>query len=472
MRGKRMNIKEYYQERCRQSNWYNKYFQCGDDGDGSIFKVFSTNYRDLSAFEYYFNEFKKLINIPRNTWKKKETTGQEVAKQYVVNMVESFLFISHRNSDGELVYSLSIRGQDFEKMLTSNFLNEEKKFLTLLYLINASFKKTPRYLLKQAYQVLDAWINAGFSENEIESKIKNFLIDQKENRKVENIFRYDIVWLLSFYSDEEFLKLYQASTVEELTDLKEQAVTSYNNSNKLNVLSWKFRSTNFSRPTLIDTFIIIYIASFIRNAQIEDYSYNEFYECLVKSYNQIYQIDTTKVLSYIFKNENVFKVIFKNAISEDDDFTERYIPEYKIRKNISIPTEKIDATSQEGVEKLEAVRAVLKKLAKDKSNYKCALYDINQCQYFTSKEEHKNYLEIHHLVPREFSYNFEDTIEFVENYVPLCPRCHRMIHKAEDRERIGLINYLFSQRHEELEKHNINVTLKELYEFYKIDKEN
>lgn len=47
-----------------------------------------------------------------------------------------------------------------------------------------------------------------------------------------------------------------------------------------------------------------------------------------------------------------------------------------------------------------------------------------------------------------------------------------MIHKAEDRERIGLINYLFSQRHEELEKHNINVTLKELYEFYKIDKKN
>lgn len=471
MRDEQMNIKKYYQERCGQSDWYNKYFQCGDDGDGSIFKVFSTNYRYISSFESYFNKFKKLINIPRNEWEKKETTGQEIAKQYVVNMVESFLFISHRNANGELVYSLSTRGQDFEKMLTLNFTNEEKRLLILIYLINASFKKTPRYLLKKAYAVLDAWIDAGLSENEMKSKIEDFLINQKASNKVANIFRYDIVWLLSFYSDKEFLKLYQASTEEEIIDLKNQAVASYNNSDKINVLTWKFKSTNFSRLTLIDTFIIIYISSIIRNAQAEDLSYSEFYKSLVKSYNQIYQIETAKVLSYIFDDVSVFKVIFKNAISDDDDFTERYISEYKIRKNISIPNEKIDATSQEGVEKLEAVRNVLKKLAKDKSNYKCALHDINQCQYFTSKEEHRNYLEIHHLVPREFSYSFEDTIEFVENYVPLCPRCHRMIHKAEDRERIGLINYLFSQRHEELEKHNINVTLKELYEFYKIDKE-
>ena len=466
-----MNLNQYYLDRCKNRDWYNNYFQCGDSGDGSLFKCFSTNYRDISAFEYYFKEFKKLIGIPRSQWQKKDTTGQEVAKQYVSNMVSSFLFISNRDKNGELVYSLSSRGSDFGKMLAYDFTEEEKKILIILYIMNASFKKTPRYLLKKAWLVLDQWIDAGFNEETITTDIVDFLIDQKDNKKIENIFRYDIVWLLSFYSDESFLKLFAVSSQAEIKELKDKTIEDYKNLSKLNVLSWKYKSTNFQRPTLLDTLSIIYAAKIIRDNQIEDKTYNEFYENLINSFSRIYLLNKEKVKKYIFDNEDVFKVIFKNAISEEDDFTERYVPDYRIKTDIVVPNEKIDATSQKGVEKLEAVRAVLKKLAKDKANYKCALHNINQCNYFTSKEEHKNYLEIHHLVPREFSYNFEDTIEFVENYIPLCPRCHRMIHKAEDRERRGLINYLFSQRNGELQKHNINITLKELYEFYKIDKE-
>lgn len=89
-----MDIKTYFKVRCKDSNWYNRFYQCGSIGDGSIFKCFGTNYRDLSAFEYYFLEFKKYVNIPRGLWDKKETTGQEIAKQYVVNMLESYLYLS------------------------------------------------------------------------------------------------------------------------------------------------------------------------------------------------------------------------------------------------------------------------------------------------------------------------------------------------------------------------------------------
>lgn len=56
------NIKllEYYREKCKDKFWYTKYYQCGKKDDGSIFKCFSTNYRDLNSFEYYFNAFKKI----------------------------------------------------------------------------------------------------------------------------------------------------------------------------------------------------------------------------------------------------------------------------------------------------------------------------------------------------------------------------------------------------------------------------
>lgn len=469
-----MNIKEYYLEKCKDKDWYNRFYQCGDTGDGAIFKCFSTNYRDLSAFEYYFLEFKKYIGLPRNKWNKKESTGQEVAKQYVVNMVESFLYLSKRNKDNELIYELSSRGEDFDKMLNSDFSQEEKTLLTYIYLMNSSFKNTPRYFLKQSWNVLECWTKSGLNVDKCIEDILNLINNEMAARKVENIFKYDIVWYLSFYTDNEFIKLYNISTSIEKEELKGKTIEDYKLSNKLNVVSYKYKGTNFSKPMLINTLLIIFLSKFVKDSQNEDFSFNEFYESLVANFSKIYTINKEKVLSFILENETIFKIIFKNAISEEDDFTERYIPIYRPEKKEKIEdllAEKIDATSQEGVAKLEVVRSVLKKLAKEKSQYKCALHDINNCNYFTSKDEHKNYLEIHHLVPREFSYNFEDTIEFVENYIPLCPRCHRMIHKAEDRERIGLINYLFSQRHEELEKHNIHTTLKELYDFYKIDKD-
>ena len=468
-----MDIKNYYLEKCKDKNWYNRFYQCGDAGDGAIFKCFSTNYRDLSTFEYYFLEFKKYIGLPRNKWNKKESTGQEIAKQYVVNMVQSFLYLSKRNKDNELVYELSSRGKDFDKMINSTFSQEEKILFTYIFLMNSSFKNIPRYFLKQSWNVLECWEKSGINIDTSIKSIRNLINNERNVKKVENIFKYDIVWHLSFYTDSEFIKLYNVSFPKEKEDLQNITIEDYKFSNKLNVLSCKYKGTNFSKPMLINTLLIIYLSKIVKDSQKSDLSFNEFYENLVINYSKIYNIDKEKIFNFIFENESIFKVIFKNAISEEDDFTERYIPIYRPEKTEEINNllkEKIDSTSQEGVAKLEVVRSVLKKLAKEKSQYKCALHDINNCNYFTSKEEHKNYLEIHHLVPREFSYNFEDTIEFVENYIPLCPRCHRMIHKAEDRERIGLINYLFSQRHEELEKHNINITLKELYEFYKIDK--
>lgn len=117
------------------------------------------------------------------------------------------------------------------------------------------------------------------------------------------------------------------------------------------------------------------------------------------------------------------------------------------------------------------MRQVLKTLAKEKSSYKCALEPLNNCRYFTSKEDNRNYLEIHHLVPREFSCDFDDTIEFVENYVPLCPHCHRLLHKAVDRERKCLISYLYHQRITELQNHNIDLTIKTLYRYYRVENE-
>ena len=96
--------------------------------------------------------------------------------------------------------------------------------------------------------------------------------------------------------------------------------------------------------------------------------------------------------------------------------------------------------------------------------------EIELCKYFTAKETHQNYLEIHHLIPREFANDFEISIEDIRNYIALCPNCHRKIHLAEDGERKHLINKLYNDRKEKLNKYGIDIDVQTLYSYYKIDK--
>ena len=108
-------------------------------------------------------------------------------------------------------------------------------------------------------------------------------------------------------------------------------------------------------------------------------------------------------------------------------------------------------------------------MTKEKTQYKCELSDLFNCKYFTAKETNKNYLEIHHFVPREFSNEFEDSIEILDNYVALCPHCHRMLHLAVDRERIGALSFLLNKRKVALHEHHIDVDIDTIKTFYGIE---
>ena len=63
----------------------------------------------------------------------------------------------------------------------------------------------------------------------------------------------------------------------------------------------------------------------------------------------------------------------------------------------------VDKTDEEGAAVNEQISQSLKKLAKINAEYKCEMEDCEMCKYFTAKENHKPYLEIHHFIPREFN---------------------------------------------------------------------
>jgi len=466
-----VSLLDYYKIKCADEKWYKLYYQNGEKDNGTVFKFLGTNYRDLTYFEYYFRQFYKYIDVPRNEWDVKETTGQEVAKQYTRNLVVTELYISRRNEDRQLYYQLTKKGEIFGRMLKENFTDNEKRILILFMILNGSFLDKPRYILKEARDVLERLEEYSVDIDKYISDTKLFLKNMPlKGGGVDKLFSYNTVWLNTFNKDEDFITMFNLASEEERNKLKSFTINSYKEKDKSNVLSYKYKSTNNQRGTTWDNMLMIYLVHYI-DKYVDNFDYLDFFDFILDKYNEIREVNKEKIINFIENNKSVFRVIYKSITSASDDYTEIYVPEYVPRQPqlLELNEEKIDTTSEEGVFKLTAVRGVLKNLAKQQSEYKCALEPLNMCKYFTSKEEEKNYLEIHHFIPREFSYEFEDTIEVIENYVPLCPRCHSMIHRAADRERIGLINYLFNQKNELLEEKNLKADIDTVYKFYSID---
>lgn len=88
-------------------------------------------------------------------------------------------------------------------------------------------------------------------------------------------------------------------------------------------------------------------------------------------------------------------------------------------------------------------------------------------QWFSSKITNQNYVEGHHLIPLAYQEEFEYSLDIPANIVSLCPLCHKKIHHAEFEEKRPLIETIFKERVQRLEKCNLDISLNRLLELYR-----
>lgn len=101
--------------------------------------------------------------------------------------------------------------------------------------------------------------------------------------------------------------------------------------------------------------------------------------------------------------------------------------------------------------------------ALSQAEYKCEI-DIEH-RLFVRKNANIFYTEPHHLVPMEYSDQFDVSLDVEENIVSLCSHCHNEIHYGRDRYK--LIEHMYNMRKQLLESVGIIITLEELYQMYK-----
>ncbi len=107
-------------------------------------------------------------------------------------------------------------------------------------------------------------------------------------------------------------------------------------------------------------------------------------------------------------------------------------------------------------------------LAKDSMEKAGYLCELDQTHFtFVAATTGRNYVEVHHLIPKEYQDEFPDqTLDVQQNIVVLCPTCHRLLHSAERHDKETYLHKLFQLRGEGLRSAGLPVSLRKLFKYY------
>lgn len=464
-----MSLLDIYKEKNTNREWFKTHASLGKGAAGRMFEYTNTNFRTQKAFIDAFTTFLEVENMPRDQWPR-QGHGQEKHKHHVINMIQSKLF--RKDVDG--LYSRTTKGQLYGQFIESDFESAEKWLLNYLFLLNGYYTNQKNYIVYRVKEDLLGFLLStdGVTEELLVDSARKLLASESLSTALRSPFFY----IHSFYDDSDFLIGYLRSTEEEREELAQYIENNISTETFACCVSKKYQpSGNFNHSMLLDETKVFLLTFFLIRSK--DPNIANLPEIFVGNYNaSIASIDRDRVLTYLQENKNIFDPIFIEILElEEIEMAVSDIvgveDEPIAVEDRDVAEDYIDETSKEGKQKIKAIYNLRKRQARIQSGYTCALETINNCKpvYFTAKANGKNYLELHHLIPREFRNDFSHSIEVLANYVTLCPRCHRQIHLAIDRERKHLINTLFDDRKERLDVVGLGLELEDIYAYYKID---
>jgi len=479
---------DIYNHMSKEKELFSLYTSIGKGGYGSMFSFLNTNYRGIlpkysstSGNAYGYGGFAQGFSIlegvegkDRNTWVRTRSGGHEKEKQHTVRMRKAVFFQVRDNA-----FYITRRGEVFKKMLLNVSLTDnEKRLLCFLLILPASFNEIPHYIFESTARVFGLLQKQGIAEQEVLKSIEHIVAwsnSSGSKKPIEELFRYNYTYYDSFFIEKaDFLTLFSQSTEIEREEFKEYIINETQLHKKLNcqghtILTKKFVNGGvYTKTTLIENAWMLYVSKNILDT-VGIKEFEQFIDVVLKAYGYLFPIDVGRLRGFIFdknSNRSVFQIIFCELFNIK-------IPLKSITKGLTPQEieqlEVIDPTDENGYNQREIYTTALKKIAKQQSQFKCECERVECCKYFTSKESGNNYLEIHHLIPREFANDFDASIEALGNYTTLCPNCHRKIHLATDKERMHLIRLLFNNRKDILAKVNIHIELTKLFEYYNIE---
>lgn len=429
---------------------FNRFFSSGNDSLVLFSNLFSTNIRKADALISYIEKISEDLGIPRNQWRKNNKHGQEVSKQFVIPLLSAEYIYKGKNN----IFFKSNKAEVLENLSHTGFSAFELNFVSTLFVAN--YKTLHKNALSNEYQnFVEILANYNYSKEDMITDIMQVLNSPKKKHKfMENKLFLYMVFYLSSPEDIGMMPILQKLTDREITDFYFKLEMELNSGKYLSPLAQRLKpGGNLTESTINNMFLLLIIYAML------EYDSND-YESVIDNVLGIkfhYQDFNTEKLKVKLTEESVVNVLAKvfEDINSNFNFTINYnVIDIEPGANTDITTHRSKTANLD-------VFNSLKNTVLENANHKCALESLRNCNnvYFTSKRTGKNYLEVHHYLPRKYSAFIEAGVEFLENYIPLCPSCHRMIHHATDNERKIILNYILNSNDviaSRLEKSEIN----------------
>ncbi|MBC1291490.1 HNH endonuclease [Listeria booriae] len=210
---------------------------------------------------------------------------------------------------------------------------------------------------------------------------------------------------------------------------------------------------------------IIDLSSFETLKKIEKIKHADEFQTFNQASNRFYSATISCYLAYVtYKNSNNEEVMdnyFNHSLNTIENN-----PEDKESINL-INTPKMRHHKRRVSKVYSYPRNSLEALeAKKRSNWTCE-FDKEHRTFINIKNRNPH-VEAHHLIPMAAQDYYENTIDFADNIVCLCPTCHSRIHYAIQSEKKEMIVELFNKRKNHYLRHGINIDEKLLFNFYGI----
>lgn len=466
-----MDVFEYYLKRNQDDNWVKEYQSTSGKKSGKIFFFTNVNFRGIKSFVDIFPKFNEYNDVPREEWLKYEGNGEQKAKQWTVRMQQSKLFMLNNGR-----YSLTAKGVAFSHFVdcvNRGIFNAINEWILIYYFIlNSYFDLTPNYIIKRCVNIVDELKRNGIDKDCFIKSLENFICDYfNEKIDIDSLFSYDAFWYLTFFNEQDFLFLYKKSGVNEKKNLSDYVATERKKIDSVDCLGHKYKNSGqYTLAMLADDALILYVTTeILARENVDAIIFADNLAAILEKFNSSRKVITDFVTNHFDVFETIYnESILGKTIIDESDVSDEEDDEDEDVENIPA-FEKQDDTTTTTRKILRETSAILKRMAKDRVNFKCELEPLNSCRYFTSKESKKNYLEVHHLIPFEFTNEFQNSIEVLENYIVLCPHCHRLLHYGMDRERKSALTYLYNLRNEALRTHGVDISLEILLKYYGIE---
>ncbi len=466
-----MSILDIYKERNTNVAWKTKFVSLATGNKGRLFNYINTNFRQQKSFIPQFEKFENVENIDRNNWEIQEGHGQEKDKQRVVKLLEAMLFQRKQKqqasprSGRQFVYKKTDKGVSYKKYIDKKYEKDQSWIVNYMYLLNGNYGNEKNHISQATKRLLDILRMLNISEKDLPNLFKEII----DTKKVRELITKDLFYVISLYGDIEFLEMYFNSSATEKKELHDYITTNLDNRDTICCISNKYRAGgNYSHPMAIDEIKVFYFTYVLLKPKSKNLKY--VLGNLLNVYGKFFNFNKKETREYLNEESKIFDLILEEVLEVEleDDFVTEDAGEVD-----NFPVGYIDTTTIDGRRKANRIFSVKKKKARETANYRCSLESRRNCQnhYFTSKATNKNYVQVHHLVPREYSNRFDNSIEVFPNYITLCPNCHLLLHHAVDRERKDHLTGLLNERKEKLSRLNLNINLEELFEFYGIEEQ-